>query len=148
MADGLSHTHPSTGLDALYAALSQQTIAGLDGLRAIAVLSVVVYHAGWERVNGSQGVLVFFTLSGFLITWLLLGEGEVSLRKFYARRALRLFPAFYAYWLGMVALLLVTRRDVPWGSALSAFCYSVNYYNATHAHPALFDSHGWSLAVE
>jgi peptidoglycan/LPS O-acetylase OafA/YrhL len=83
-----------------------------------------------------------------LITWLLLAEREVSLKRFYVRRALRLFPAFYGYWLAMVGLLLITHKSVPWGSALSAFFYVVNYYNATHGHPASFISHAWSLAVE
>jgi len=139
---------PAAGAAALYEAISRRTIAGLDGVRAIAVLSVVIHHAGWLRLNGSQGVLVFFTLSGFLITHLLLGEKEISLKRFYGRRALRLFPAFYAYWLVMVVYLILTHREVPWGSAISAFFYVGNYHNATHGHPATFVSHCWSLAVE
>ena len=139
---------PASGAAALYEAISRRTIAGLDGVRAIAVLAVVIHHAGWSQLNGSQGVLVFFTLSGFLITHLLLGEKEISLKRFYGRRALRLFPAFYAYWFLMVAYLVLTHREVPWGSAISAFFYVGNYYNATHGHPATFVSHCWSLAVE
>lgn len=109
----IATTSVTAGAEALYAAISRRTIAGLDGVRAIAVLAVVIHHAGWMRVNGSQGVLVFFTLSGFLITHLLLGEQQISLKRFYARRALRLFPAFYAYWLVMVALMLATHRPDP-----------------------------------
>jgi peptidoglycan/LPS O-acetylase OafA/YrhL len=139
---------PASGSAALYEAISRRTIAGLDGIRAIAVLSVVVHHAGWMRLNGSQGVLLFFTLSGFLITHLLLGEEEISLKRFYGRRALRLFPAFYAYWVAVVLYLLATHREVPWGSAISAFFYVGNYHNAFNGHPATFVSHCWSLAVE
>jgi peptidoglycan/LPS O-acetylase OafA/YrhL len=68
----------------------------LDGLRAIAVLAVMIYHVG-VLPGGYLGVDVFFVLSGFLITWLLIGEwekrGRISFRDFYVRRALRLFPA-------------------------------------------------------
>jgi peptidoglycan/LPS O-acetylase OafA/YrhL len=71
----------------------------LDGLRAIAITAVVLYHAGGFAPGGYIGVDLFFVLSGFLITTLLLGEqadrGTVSLRSFYRRRALRLLPALF-----------------------------------------------------
>src|ERR1700704_4039577 len=76
----------------------------LEGLRAIAVVLVLLYHADVPRVTGGYvGVDVFFVLSGFLITGLLLreldGTGTISLASFYARRVRRLLPA--------VALLIV-----------------------------------------
>jgi len=83
-------------------------LPGLDGLRALAVVGVMIYHANhtWLR-GGYLGVEVFFVISGYLITLLLIGEhertGTVALRDFWLRRARRLLPALYL----MMALLLV-----------------------------------------
>ncbi len=81
-------------------------LPGLDGVRALAVIAVVWHHAhpGWHAVpmsrHGFLGVDAFFVLSGLLITTLLLHEqsstGRISLPRFYARRALRIFPLYYA----------------------------------------------------
>lgn len=75
-------------------------IPSLDGLRAVAFLIVFVSHAGWQSaIPGGFGVTIFFFLSGFLITTLLRQElarhGSISLRRFYARRLLRIWPPFY-----------------------------------------------------
>src|SRR5438874_7197801 len=77
----------------------QRYIPGLDGLRAIAVLAVLAYHLGlgWAP-GGLLGVGVFFTLSGYLITDLLLGQwvtGRIVLAEFWIRRARRLLPALF-----------------------------------------------------
>ena len=75
-------------------------IAGLDGIRAIAVLAVIAYHlnVGWAK-GGLLGVGVFFTLSGYLITDLLLSHwdrhGDLGLGMFWLRRARRLLPALF-----------------------------------------------------
>src|SRR5436190_16422758 len=76
-------------------------LAGLDGLRAVAVLAVLLYHAGFTWMPGGfLGVEVFFVISGYLITLLLVSEfersGRISLRNFWLRRARRLLPALYA----------------------------------------------------
>src|SRR5512140_3308375 len=75
--------------------LGGTTIPALDALRAVSVFLVIVYHFGFESVNGGLGVEVFFVLSGFLITWLLIREhdrtGDISFSGFYKRRALRIF---------------------------------------------------------
>src|SRR5688572_13741491 len=93
--------------------LSMRPIPLLAGLRAIAVFLVIFYHFGLP-IPGGQGVIIFFVLSGFLITWLFLKEdekyGRVSLRGFYWRRVLRIFPAFYFYWVIVVAMLLFTNK--------------------------------------
>src|SRR5437868_5628877 len=98
--------------------LSRRQIPALDGLRAIAAYLVVFFHFGLPWVPGGLGVLAFFVLSGFLITWLLLAEaeqyGEVSLRLFWTRRALRIFPAFYVFAIGCLSIVAVLgKRNVP-----------------------------------
>ncbi len=136
----------------LHSRLSASHLPALDGLRAVAVFLVIFYHFGFERVPGAHGVMIFFVLSGFLITWLLLKEnerdGNISLRGFYRRRILRIFPAFYVYWILLVALLLVTGRKVLWPHVWSAFLYVSNYYIAINGDPNNGFSHTWSLAIE
>jgi peptidoglycan/LPS O-acetylase OafA/YrhL len=112
---------------------------------------VIVYHAGLG-VPGARGVMMFFVLSGFLITWLLLDElektGTISIKDFYRRRTLRIFPAFYAFWLGTVAFRLMLGVGVPWEHAWSSFFYVSNYYSALSQYSDSVFSHTWSLAVE
>ena len=73
---------------------------GLDGLRALSVLGVILYHAGFNWIPGGfLGVEVFFVVSGYLITSLLVEEwrttGDINLRRFWMRRGRRLLPALY-----------------------------------------------------
>ena len=73
---------------------------GLDGLRALSVLGVILFHAGYSWIPGGfLGVEVFFVVSGYLITSLLVEEwrttGDVNLRRFWTRRARRLLPALF-----------------------------------------------------
>jgi peptidoglycan/LPS O-acetylase OafA/YrhL len=142
----------SGGRAGLDAALAHSHLPILDGVRAIAVFLVILYHFGFENSGGAAGVMIFFVLSGFLITWLLLKEsaktGDVSIGGFYKRRALRIFPAFYAYFALGLAIELVRGRAVPWKHALSAFFYYSNYYGGLVHPPPSFVSHTWSLAVE
>src|SRR5207244_12006457 len=83
----------------------------LDGIRGLAIASVVGFHAFGHPSGGYLGVDLFFVLSGFLITTLLLEErherGRVSLRAFYARRALRLLPALVVMLPTAVAVVAV-----------------------------------------
>ncbi len=134
-------------------ALGKTTLPSLDGLRAIAVFLVVFYHFGIPFMNGGLGVLIFFVISGFLITWLLLKEedrwGRVSLKLFYLRRTLRIFPAFYAYWLLIVVGFgLILGKRIVWPQAAASFFYFTNYYQALFGDPGTGLSHTWSLAVE
>ncbi|MBL0159485.1 MAG: acyltransferase [Bryobacterales bacterium] len=133
-------------------------IPSLDGLRAISIVLVLLGHLvgtqnfpNWIHPPASLaslGVRVFFVISGFLITSLLLKEwektGSISLRQFYLRRAFRIFPAFYLY-IGVVAVLV----GAGWfavldGDFLHALTYTMNYHHP-HGWPL---AHLWSLAVE
>jgi peptidoglycan/LPS O-acetylase OafA/YrhL len=135
----------------LAAALDRSELPSIDGLRTAAVFLVVFYHLGF-RVNGGLGVLIFFVISGFLITWLLLKEesrwGSVSLRLFYLRRTLRIFPAFYAYWLIVVVGFSLLRKHVDKPQAIASLFYVNNYYQAIVGDPDTALSHTWSLGIE
>ncbi len=137
-------------------------LGGLDGLRAIAVLSVLAYHLLPDAaIGGYLGVDVFFVISGFLITTLLIAEhtkaGGISVPRFWLRRARRLLPALalVVLFCGAVAGLLGGDVTVKLGSqVLGAATFSSNWvYIAqgssyfTDATPELFRTF-WSLAVE
>ena len=130
----------------------QRFFAPLDGLRAVAAWMVVVYHFGWWWMPGSYGVVLFFVLSGFLITLLLLREAEttgtISFKNFYIRRALRIMPAFYVYVAVMTGWYLLRHKPVNVGHLTAALTYTINYYNAIWGDPNTGYSHAWSLAIE
>jgi peptidoglycan/LPS O-acetylase OafA/YrhL len=123
----------------------------LDGLRGIAILLVLTCHFGMalgyvKQSTGAAGVELFFVLSGFLITSLLIEEqartGRVSLRSFYLRRARRLLPAL----LVMVAVVYVLARLVGSSFAvLPTLFYVANFYPASDLGLL---AHTWSLSVE
>jgi peptidoglycan/LPS O-acetylase OafA/YrhL len=133
----------------------------LDGLRGIAILVVLAAHTGvpfFSDGGGGAGVTLFFVLSGYLITSLLLAEkaryGRVDLRAFYVRRALRLFPALAAV-LIVVALLALTgtmpreaQEGVDYRIVLAGVvAYVVNWVAVAGQSIGLL-GHTWSLAVE
>lgn len=129
-------------------------IAELDGVRALSVLSVIACHTMPSAPGGFIGVDIFFVLSGFLITRLLLAErdshGEIRIASFYMRRALRLMPAFYTMLVAIVAFLLVsgTRDRLSFETVLVSGFYLMNWVRAfTTGHDG-FLGHTWSLAVE
>lgn len=133
--------------------MSRRDIPSLDGLRAISVSLVLLGHLGGTRnflrlpefVNyyANFGVRVFFVISGFLITSILLKEqarnGRISLKGFYLRRALRIFPAAYAYIIAVCAIAGIGLRHFA-----TAALYVSNY---DYSRPWLL-GHLWSLAVE
>jgi peptidoglycan/LPS O-acetylase OafA/YrhL len=129
----------------------------LDGIRAVAVGAVVVFHIFTRGARGGYlGVDMFFVLSGYLITSLLLVEcasyHTIDLRAFWARRARRLLPGLFLVLLA-VALWVALTSD-PGGDqgarglGLSSLFYSANWYLIGHgtSSPLLF--HTWSLAIE
>lgn len=136
----------------------------IQGLRAVAVVLVLLYHAGVPQLAGGYvGVDVFFVISGFLITGLIVREiertGRLSLTRFYARRARRLLPATAVVFVAVAALTLVALPAMQWrtvGRDLAASTLyvvnwelaqrSVDYLAADTATSPL--QHFWSLAVE
>jgi len=137
-------------------------LPGLDGLRAIAVVGVMIYHANHTWLPGGfLGVEVFFVISGYLITMLLMGEhertGTVQLGQFWKRRFRRLLPALY-FMLALVALYITAFyavvREQTRGDFVAALAYVSNWYQifvgqgyaASEAFVPL--RHLWSLAVE
>ncbi len=147
-----------------YTPLDGSRVAPLDGMRAFAVTAVILYHAnpGWA-VGGYFGVDVFFVLSGFLITTLLLGEwrgsGGVGLRAFWGRRARRLLPALFVMLAVVGAVSAVAPRVLGspglLGDTLATVGYVANWhfislhadYFATVANPSPLQ-HTWTLAIE
>lgn len=136
---------------------------GIDGLRAIAVVAVLLYHASIPfMAGGFLGVEVFFVISGYLITRLLLSEwqasGTINLGRFWLRRARRLLPAVYVLILAVLLFaVLVLPEEVAalrW-DALAAALYTNNWYQIFSqlsyfeaiGRPSLL-RHLWSLAVE
>ena len=139
-------------------------LPALDGLRALAVAGVLLFHSrfSWAR-GGFLGVSTFFTLSGFLITRLLLSEGRatgtISLRRFYVRRLRRLMPAaLCGVALAGVVTLAVgspTRRSEFATDAVAAVNYVANwrFFLSADSYGALFNApstllHYWSLSIE
>jgi peptidoglycan/LPS O-acetylase OafA/YrhL len=137
---------------ALASALASKHLPAVDGLRAIAAFLVVFYHYGFLWCPAGMGVLAFFVLSGFLITWLLLKEeerfGRISLKLFYIRRGLRIFPAFYAFWFLWVGALLFFHKRFVAPQAIASFFYVNNYYQGIFGDPNTGLSHTWSLGIE
>ncbi|MBS1793401.1 MAG: acyltransferase [Acidobacteria bacterium] len=133
---------------------SSYRIPSLDGLRTISILLVIAGH--WLHVLGypsdgnlgNLGVRVFFVISGFLITGLLIKELEktdrIDLPKFYFRRTLRIFPPYYFYLLVVGAMALAGAILIPPKSFLAASFYVSDYVNPS----AWLLGHTWSLAVE
>lgn len=136
--------------------------AEVDGLRAIAVMSVIFFHAGFDAFEGGfAGVDVFFVISGYLITSIIISEIEkkkFSLSNFYERRARRIFPALYCViFLSLpIALMWLPQENILdfSKSTLSVITFLSNYYflsgtgyfaTASELKPLL---HTWSLAVE
>lgn len=133
-------------------------LPSLDGLRAVAIVLVCLGHLSWNqrysgRVGqflklGDLGVRIFFVLSGFLITRLLLRELEhtstPSLKRFYFRRTMRIFPAFYAF-----VGIMVVANALHWGHLFHGPVAPSLTYSADFLVPGkrVF-GHTWSLAVE
>jgi peptidoglycan/LPS O-acetylase OafA/YrhL len=147
-----------------------QYIPTLDGWRALAILMVIAGHfiewsgtalspiarllhwpslASWMVGFGDKGVEVFFCLSGFLITTLLIEEwrtqGRISLKAFYVRRSCRILPASFAYLAVISMLALVGVIQVSGGDIFGCLAFVRNYYPAGEHW---YTGHFWSLSLE
>ena len=139
-------------------------IPSLNGLRALSIIMVILYHLDGNELfdhegvvhsfarflfHGPLGVSIFFAISGFLITTLLIREeiekGSISLKAFYTRRMIRIFPAYYFY---LFVILLLTLDGylrptlIDW---LSSVTYTKQFFMG---HTVFETSHLWSLSVE
>lgn len=143
----------------------ERYIKGFDGIRAIAVLSVIATHMNvWAflennetlntsflpLVSGYTGVQVFFVLSGFLITSLLISEhqstGTISVKKFIIRRTLRIFPLYIFFLIIATSIHSIGQNVTTWDSLIYAYLYIYNFV-PTDLYTS-FLGHTWSLAVE
>ncbi len=142
---------------------THRQIPSLDGLRALSVTLVILLHTlqrfglthhvpllAYVLANGAIGVQIFFVISGFLITTLLLRErektGRISLGSFYVRRAFRILPPLYFYLLVIVLLGWTGRLpDVTGRKMLVAFTLTSNYL---HWPAGWYTEHFWSLCIE
>jgi peptidoglycan/LPS O-acetylase OafA/YrhL len=141
--------------------LSTRHFPGLDGLRCLSVLLVVAYHVSGLHSGllgrGYLGVSLFFAISGFLITTLLLrerdGHGRISLSRFYGRRALRIFPLYYAVIaVYVVTVLLLEKGELEkreFFQNLPAFLtYTSNWFVPLVPDKRIIFYFAWSLATE
>ena len=142
---------------------STRFFASLDGVRCLSILAVIWHHCGWNKAPdgwavlsaGYLGVDLFFVISGFLITTLLLREredtGRVSLRDFYIRRTLRIFPLYYTV-IGLYVLTVVVfERNTAPGQAFFAnlpffLTYTSNWFIQLEGRVIFYFA--WSLATE
>jgi peptidoglycan/LPS O-acetylase OafA/YrhL len=152
---------PATRIAAEYNEQADR-IPSLDGLRAISISLVVLGHllyapefisirpvfVKWFAPLGDLGVKIFFVISGFLITGLLLRELDVEKRiyltRFYFRRTLRIFPPYYFFILVVITLQMIGWVTLVPGDILHALTYTVNY----HSERSWYIGHSWSLSVE
>ena len=142
-------------------ASASRRIPSLDGLRAVSIVLVIVSHLlgtrgfpwgpralGTVGDFGYLGVKVFFVISGYLITRLLIAEhertGRISLREFYVRRVWRIFPAFYVFIAAMLAAWAIGWIALAPSDVLAAVTYTMNY----HYERSWDLGHIWSLSIE
>ena len=137
-------------------------LPGLDGMRALAVVAVMIYHANSSWLHGGfLGVEVFFVISGYLITLLLVAEHErsrrVSLGQFWLRRARRLLPALFTMMVALMVWVSLFERDALGqmrGDVIAGVFYVSNWYQVfvgagyTAVNEFAPLRHLWSLAVE
>jgi peptidoglycan/LPS O-acetylase OafA/YrhL len=139
-------------------------IKGFDGLRAVSIIFVLLTHLGiysvikennfleknYNLYSGTTGVMIFFTISGFLITSILLKEkksnGKINLKYFFIRRFLRLLPPLLIFFLAILILMLLNFLPSDYLALLISFFYLYNF--VPHIYYTVELGHTWSLGVE
>lgn len=142
--------------------MTPKRLPSLDGWRAVAIVIVLCHHTvfsynypfaadPWSSLvfDGNLGVRIFFVISGFLISYLLLNEaaknGGINLKSFYVRRVFRIFPVYFAY----LAVLLILAMAGLYHDSLSAWIGCLTFTRNMVGHnPPTATAHFWSLAVE
>lgn len=138
-------------------------ITGFDGLRTLAVIGVIVYHLAPSSMQGGYlGVPIFFLISGYLVTYLLIQEwethGGVNFLSFYQRRVKRLYPALVTMILGTTAYITLFQRNLLVnirGTVVTNLVYVYNWFEINHGQ-SYFDrfsgespfTHLWTLSIE
>lgn len=140
-------------------------IKGLDGLRGISIILVLVSHLGWllsipyegfnkrliQLISGTTGVNIFFAISGFLITSILLKElkktGSINFKNFFARRFIRLLPPLIILYLFIIILMKLEYLSPDYIAVLLSFTYLYNFIPKAKYYTSELGS-TWSLAVE
>jgi peptidoglycan/LPS O-acetylase OafA/YrhL len=140
--------------------LNNSYYPSLDGLRAVAIVLVVFLHLRYFPgyfydmiFNGALGVVIFFVISGFLITTLCLKEKvttkDISLKNFYIRRVLRIFPVAYLYIIVIIILNYFFTLHISYISILGAALYVMNFSSIFRRYYSSYlTGHFWSLSVE
>lgn len=139
----------------------EKEIGSLDGLRALACLAVILAHIADKHSNkitenlkffldiGKEGVALFFTISGFIITLLLIKEkqkrGTISFRHFYFRRFIKIVPVLYIFLFFLLIFVFTNRIQVSLDNLLSCFLFYKNYSLSLYSQ---YTGHVWSLANE
>jgi peptidoglycan/LPS O-acetylase OafA/YrhL len=155
-----ARSHARDAATAAHAEFLRRSYFGsLDALRALSIAGVIWHHAGapnhaWRLLDrGAHGVTLFFAISGFLITTLLLRErerfGSISLPRFYARRTLRIFPLYFAVLGGFCAVMWwlggESRSAQRFFDALPHYLTYTANWGTSHAAPF---GYSWSLSAE
>ncbi|OQP59534.1 hypothetical protein A3860_37090 [Niastella vici] len=134
--------------------IQKKKFQGLDGLRGLSIVMVIASHAlidlipAHARYIGKTGVYIFFVISGFLITTLLLKEklvnGSISLKNFYKRRAFRILPVVYLYLIILFFLNIVYNLGITRASFTTSFLFIKNF----SMHKDWYTGHFWTLGIE
>jgi len=136
--------------------LKQSHYPSLDGFRGVSIIFVIIFHINEGKnfliFNGGLGVAIFFVISGFLITTLLIKEKvktkTISLKRFYIRRLLRIFPVAYLYIFVVLLLNFIFKLHISFVTFVAAGLYIMNFSYFLKHYNSIITQHFWSLSVE